>query len=86
VVFQEILWPSGCGCRKSCFWTSQGGDSRFGSCATRSIPPCLISLGRTAIAASRDSIGGPGEDRKIYKELRVRLADLSFRYRDGMCG
>jgi hypothetical protein len=26
----------------------------------------------------------PGEDRKIYKELRVRLADLSFRYRDGM--
>lgn len=22
----------------------------------------------------------PGEDRKIYKELRVRLADLSFRY------
>jgi hypothetical protein len=29
-------------------------------------------------------IGGldrlPGEDRKIYKELRVRLADLSFRY------
>jgi hypothetical protein len=26
----------------------------------------------------------PGEDRKIYKELRVRLADLSFRYRDDM--
>jgi hypothetical protein len=22
----------------------------------------------------------PGEDRKVYKELRVRLADLSFRY------
>lgn len=26
----------------------------------------------------------PGEDRKIYRELRVRLADLSFRYRDSL--
>ena len=26
----------------------------------------------------------PGEDRKVYRELRVRLADLSFRYRDGL--
>lgn len=24
----------------------------------------------------------PGEDRTIYKELRVRLADISFRFRD----
>jgi hypothetical protein len=24
----------------------------------------------------------PGEDRKVYKELRVRLADLSFRYEE----
>lgn len=24
----------------------------------------------------------PGEDRKVYRELRVRLADLSFRYRN----
>ena len=26
----------------------------------------------------------PGEDRRVYRELRVRLADLSFRYRDGL--
>lgn len=25
-----------------------------------------------------------GENRTIYKELRVRLADISFRFRDGM--
>lgn len=26
----------------------------------------------------------PGEDRRVYRELRVRLADLSFRYRDAL--
>ena len=26
----------------------------------------------------------PGENRRVYRELRVRLADLSFRYRDAL--
>jgi hypothetical protein len=27
---------------------------------------------------------GPGEEKRLYRELRVLLADASFRYRDGM--
>lgn len=26
----------------------------------------------------------PGEEKRLYRELRVRLADESFRYRDGL--
>ena len=26
----------------------------------------------------------PGEEKRLYRELRVRLADVSFRYHDGM--
>ncbi|HKH44801.1 MAG TPA: hypothetical protein VKM72_09070 [Thermoanaerobaculia bacterium] len=29
---------------------------------------------------------GAGEEKRLYRELRVRLADESFRYQDGMVG